>query len=111
MVFNDIIPFGKFSMMNLFGVLFIRKRYEKTIRDGIRNGDARVLKSLNHEQIHMAQMKEMAYILFYVWYFIAWLVRLLTPPMKTAYIDISFEQEAYNHQWDLAYLDTRKPYA
>ena len=53
----------------------------------------------------------MAYILFYVWYFIAWLVRLLTPPMKTAYIDISFEQEAYNHQWDLAYLDTRKPYA
>ena len=111
MVFNDIIPFGKFSMMNLFGVLFIRKRYEKTIRDGIRNGDVRVLKSLNHEQIHTAQMKEMTYILFYVWYFIAWLVRLLTPPMKTAYIDILFEQEAYNHQWDLTYLDTRKPYA
>lgn len=71
MVFNDIIPFGKFSMMNLFGVLFIRKKYEKTVRDGIRNGDTRVLKSLNHEQIHTAQMKEMAYVLFYVWYFIA----------------------------------------
>lgn len=66
MVFNDIIPFGKFSMMNLFGILFIRKRYEKTIKDGMRAGNLRVLKTLNHEQIHTAQMKEMAYILFYI---------------------------------------------
>ena len=98
-IFNRFIPLRGYDAVNLFGVCFVRR------------GCTPDSLMLNHEAIHTAQMKEMAYILFYVWYFIAWLVRLLTPPMKTAYIDISFEQEAYNHQWDLTYLDTRKPYA
>ena len=56
-------------------------------------------------------MKETFYIGFYILYFIAWIIRLLTPPMATAYKDISFEQEAYFNEDNPDYIATRHPYA
>ena len=103
-IVNDIIPFRGFLAINLFGVLFARREAWN------RANDHRKAVCVNHESIHTEQMKETLYVGFYILYLIMWLIRLLTPPFKTAYRDISFEQEAYEHEQDLTYLATRKPY-
>ena len=89
--------------MNLFGVLFVR--WEK--------GKPKLTLSkytINHESIHTAQMKEMWYVFFYIWYFIEWLL-LLFSVGKDAYYRISFEREAYDNEDNLKYLETRKPFS
>lgn len=94
---NSIIPFKGFAAINLFGVLFARKE--------ARIGTA----ALNHEEIHTAQMKEMLYVFFYLWYMLEWIVRLF---MKgNAYRSISFEREAYANQSNMKYLEKRKRFA
>lgn len=96
-IFNSIIPFPGFKAINLFGVLFARK--------GSKIDD----KTINHESIHTAQMKEMLYILFYIWYIIEWVIRLF---MKgNAYRNISFEREAYDNDDNLNYIKERKHYS
>lgn len=93
---NNIIPFKGFAAVNLFGILFVRK---DTVLTPV---------MMNHEHIHTAQMKETAYVFFYLWYIIEWLVRLT---MKgNAYRNISFEREAYSNQKNIAYLSQRKRY-
>ena len=94
---NKIIPFPGYKAINLFGVMFVR-------------GDAKVdEKTIRHESIHTAQMQEMLYIFFYLWYVVEWVVRLF---MKgNAYRNISFEREAYENEKDVDYLDLRYPYA
>lgn len=64
-------------------------------------------KTINHELIHAAQQREMFYLVFYLWYLIEWLIRLLINGRK-AYVKISFEQEAYAHDKDASYLFYRK---
>ena len=94
---NKYIPFKGFRAINLFGILFVR-------------GNARISeRTLRHEAIHTAQMKEMLYIFFYLWYVVEWIIRLF---MKgNAYRNISFEREAYSNEKDLRYLDNRKRFA
>nr|DAS75195.1 MAG TPA: hypothetical protein [Caudoviricetes sp.] len=93
---NTIIPFKEFAGINLFGVLFIRKGVKVSER------------MLNHEKIHTAQMKEMLFVFFYLWYFIEWMIRLFIDH-KTAYKSISFEREAYAND-EAPYLPDRRPY-
>lgn len=94
---NNIIPFKGFKAINLFGVLFVRK-------------DAMLTScTLNHEEIHTAQMKEMLYILFYLWYVIEWIVRLFGK--ENAYRNISFEREAYSNETYMSYTSKRKHFA
>ena len=97
---NNIIPLSGYKAMNLFGVLFVR-------------GNARIDDiTLNHEKIHTAQIKEMFYVFFYVWYVIEWLIRLFAfKGTKFAYRNISFEREAYSNDKDRDYLNTRKRFA
>ena len=64
----------------------------------------------NHEKIHWAQQKELWGLLFYLWYFTEWLIKVITPP-KGAYKDISFEREAYRNQGNKKYLTVRKRFA
>lgn len=97
-IYNEIIPFKGFSAINLFGVLFARKEYEPLSARTIR-----------HEAIHTAQMKELGYIGFYIIYLLEWLYRLVTT--KNAYRSISFEVEAYEHQSDEDYLTHRRRFA
>ena len=66
--------------------------------------------TINHELIHAVQQREMLYLMFYLWYFIEWLIRLLING-KQAYRKLSFEQEAYDNDWSLYYLDRRKRFA
>lgn len=92
---NNIIPFKGFAGINLFGVIFVRKNAVVTER------------MLNHERIHTAQMRELLYVGFYLWYLIEWLIRLCKDP-NTAYRKICFEAEAYANQNDQEYLEGRK---
>lgn len=100
-VFNKIIPFPGFSAINLFGIMFVRK--------GAYRNDIVPAKTYRHESIHTEQMMEMGYIVFYIWYFIEWFIRLFING-KNAYYNISFEREAYKNQDDKSYLEKRKRY-
>lgn len=103
-VYNKIIPFPGFLAINLFGICFVREEYKDKI------SEKRMQTVLNHESIHTEQMKELAYIFFYLWYFIEWLVRLFINGPSEAYENISFEQEAYEHEAEPDYLKERKRY-
>ena len=93
---TSLIPRRKLAAINLFGIVFAPK-------SGILSP-----RTLNHEAIHTAQMKEMLYILFYLWYLLEWLIRLWG--RTNAYRRIGFEREAYHHEHDKDYLKNRKPY-
>lgn len=93
---QNILPPKGFLAINLLGLLFCKK--DAKINDVI----------VNHESIHTAQMKEMLYIPFYLWYVTEWLVKLLFK--GNAYRNISFEREAYDNQYNLNYLKERKHY-
>ena len=96
-IYNSLIPFKGFKCVNLFGVLFVR------------HGCVMREEDFNHERIHTAQMKEMLYVGFYLWYFVEWLIRLFGK--GNAYKNISFEKEAYSNEKNLNYLEMRQMYA
>ena len=96
-IYNKIIPFKQFKCINLFGVLFVRKGCFMSEND------------LNHERIHTAQMKEMLYVFFYIWYFVEWIIRLFRK--GNGYRNLGFEKEAYSNDDNLSYLDIRPMFA
>lgn len=66
---------------------------------------------LNHEKIHLRQQLELFLILFYIWYGVEFLIRLLIyKKWYKAYKNISFEKEAYANENDLNYLKSRSFY-
>lgn len=86
--------------VNIFGTLWVRDPswIDNTI--------------INHERIHTRQMLELLVIPFYLIYLMEWLIRLAaTQDWYEAYRNISFEQEAYAHGHDLAYLPRRRIFA
>lgn len=96
LVKNSIIPFSGYKAINLFGVLFYK---------GEKPNDV----IINHESIHTAQMREMLYVFFYLWYAVEWFVRLFQHGDE--YRGISFEKEAYNNERDADYLKGRRHFA
>lgn len=100
-IYNDIIPFKGYKCVNLFGVLFVRKGKKLSYKDRL------------HEKIHTKQMQEMLYIPFYVWYLLEWLIKLPFYKFKahTTYRSISFEREAYIHEYFSFYPNSRKHFA
>lgn len=96
---NKYLPPKGFFAINLFGTIFVRKGNRARVEPI----------DINHEKIHTAQMKELGYLLFYVFYLIEWLIRLSM--RGNAYRSISFEREAYAHQSDYTYLCHRKHYS
>ncbi|WP_317127938.1 hypothetical protein [Hyunsoonleella flava] len=64
---------------------------------------------INHEKIHLRQQLELLIVLFYVWYIIEFLVRLMQyRQWNIAYKNISFEREAYINEHNTTYLKNRK---
>lgn len=107
---NSIIPCKGFSAINLFGVVFVRKEIRPQHNISLRNWEI----MLNHELIHTAQMKELLYIPFYLWYLLEWLIRfVMYRNAKKAYRNVSFEREAYDMQNNFHYIidKERKSYA
>ncbi|MCR9063718.1 MAG: hypothetical protein NXI00_07115 [Cytophagales bacterium] len=67
---------------------------------------------INHEKIHLRQQVEMLLIFFYLWYVIEWFIHFMkTKNFWAAYQMISFEKEAYAHEYDLSYLKKRRFWA
>lgn len=97
---NNIIPFSGYKAINLFGLLFVRKNAVLSPQ------------LINHEEIHTAQMREMLYIFFYIWYVLEWLIRFICYwNNDLAYHNIGFEKEASIQQGDTDYLKSRKLFA
>lgn len=98
-VYTKWFPFGPYHTINLFGILFTKRNY--LTKD-----------TILHEQIHTAQMKEMLYIFFYLWYGIEYIIiRFFHKKQNDAYHDVSFEEEAHDNAYNWTYLETRKHYA
>jgi hypothetical protein len=89
-VYNRLLPVRGFVAINLFGVIFARRKFcplpESTIR---------------HEAIHTAQAREcggwLPYYVKYLWYW-----------FRRGYRDIPFEVEALINESNSGYLDRRK---
>ncbi|MEM0541207.1 hypothetical protein WFZ85_01135 [Flavobacterium sp. j3] len=63
---------------------------------------------LNHERIHIRQQLELLIIPFIIWYGLEFLVRFFQyGNLKLAYINISFEREAYANEKNLNFLKNR----
>ena len=63
---------------------------------------------INHERIHLRQQLELLLIPFFVWYFIAFFIRLIQyKNCDLAYRNISFEREAYANENNSDYLKQR----
>ena len=64
---------------------------------------------INHEKIHLRQQFELLILPFYIFYILEFLCRLVQfKNWRVAYQNISFEREAYQHQFDLDYLSKRR---
>ena len=67
---------------------------------------------IRHERIHLVQQMEMLVLGFYLLYLYDWFKHLiLTGRPYEAYKTIRFEQEAYDNQEVVGYLDNRKAFA
>lgn len=90
----------KHTCVNLFGTFWTRDKswIDKYV--------------INHERIHTSQQKELLFLPFYLLYILEWIFRLIQyRNQQKAYMNISFEREAYKHGHDLTYLPTRKPFS
>lgn len=103
-IVNDLLPVKGYVAINLFGVVFARREEWDPLPDVVRRAVIR------HEATHTAQGRELLWIGFYLVYLLEWLGRLLIMPRR-AYRSLSFEREAYAHEWEVDYLETREPFA
>ncbi len=100
-IYNKYLPPKGYAAINICGVIFARSQY-KPISE----------RTKRHETIHTRQIAELLVIIFYVWYGVEWIVRLIQyRNKKEAYRNISFEREAYANDQDDTYLKKRKLYA
>jgi hypothetical protein len=64
---------------------------------------------IRHEKIHIRQQLELLVFPFYLWYGVEFLVLLIKyRDAHLAYLNISFEKEAYENHFDKNYLKERK---
>ena len=91
-----LIPKG-YTAMAVFPVIVLRKTEYK---------EDQIL--LNHEKIHLRQQAELLIFLFYIWYFSEFIIRLFYyKNWRKAYLNISFEKEAYANETNPNYLKNR----
>jgi hypothetical protein len=63
---------------------------------------------VNHEKIHLRQQLELLVLPFFKLYILEYFVRLIQYRNRyLAYLNISFEREAYDKESDMAYLRKR----
>jgi hypothetical protein len=64
---------------------------------------------MNHERIHLRQQLELLVLPFFIWYGIEYLIRFIQHRNRyQAYLNISFEREAYKNENALDYLVQRR---
>lgn len=98
-IFKNLKRLGV-SGMTIFPIIFLRSKELKN--------DVRIM---NHERIHIRQQVEMLVIPFYIIYLIEYIFgRLKYKSHFEAYLNISFEREAFINDVNLDYLIKRKPW-
>ena len=98
--------FMKIGGITLWPFIILREKYQSSTSYWRTKKE----KIINHESIHIAQQGELLVIPFYVLYILEWFIKLFFYGKK-AYYNISFEREAYTHEYNKDYLQTRKPYS
>lgn len=97
-VTSRLVP--KRFCVNLFGTIWTRDPSKIDCR------------LINHERIHTAQQRELLFIPFYIFYGIEWLFRLAQyRDWYKAYLNISFEREAYTNGDNTDYLSLRQHFS
>jgi len=100
LIFKHIIP-SNYCGLTIYPFIFLRDK--QLILDKI---------LINHEKIHLKQQVELLWFFFFIWYSVEYLIRFLQfRNHQKAYKNISFEKEAYNNEYNLDYLNTRKPFS
>lgn len=114
-VYNKYIPFKGYRVLNFFGILFVRDESGKK--------PTLSAQTLNHEEIHNAQMRELLYIPYYILYLCEYVYRRVASVLangvkaftskvqKETYHKVSFELEAESGASDPNYISTRSKYA
>ncbi|MEE9348911.1 MAG: hypothetical protein V3U80_02580 [Flavobacteriaceae bacterium] len=99
MIFFSKFKFNQYIAITIWPIIIINKKYK---------GD-KVL--VNHEKIHIKQQLELLWLPFFIWYFIEFIIRYVQyKNWNEAYLNLSFEREARDNEWNLNYLKTRKWY-
>ncbi|MGD1892861.1 MAG: hypothetical protein ACFB15_20030 [Cyclobacteriaceae bacterium] len=95
------ITFGFARAITLFPFIFMKHLSDKTNQ-----------RLINHEEIHLRQQLELFIIFFYLLYLVEYLIgRIRGLGHRQAYYNISFEQEAFGHEYHLDYLARRPVFA
>lgn len=104
---NKYIPIEGFRCINLFGTIFYR------------NGKMLTDIDINHETVHDEQARDLfpfkpiGYIIFYILYGLEWFIKMLICLFvnRRPYYSISFEQEAWNNEYNLNYTNYRRRFS
>lgn len=96
-VFKYLIPKG-FQGWVLFPFVLLKER--KLMSNPV---------FMNHERIHLRQQLELLVMPFFIWYGVEYIFRLIQYRNRyQAYLNISFEREAYKNEYALDYLGQRR---
>lgn len=95
------VTFNFARAITLYPFIFIRYPQDKHNR-----------RLINHENIHIRQQIELLVLPFYVLYLVEYSIsRLKGLNHYQAYLNISFEREAFTHEHDPHYLRQRRRFA
>ena len=98
LIFKHIIP-KKYIGLTIYPFIFLKSR-------DLKQNTALI----NHEKIHLKQQIELLWLPFFLWYVIEFLIKYITfKNWHLAYMNISFEKEAYLNEHNTSYLKNRKP--
>lgn len=96
---NSLIPFKGYKALTILKWIFVRPDSIMWQRD------------YTHEAIHNRQQREITLVLFLLIYVLEYIIKLLcTFNHRRAYRSISFEQEAYANEGNIAWPDSRIRY-
>ena len=102
-IYSKYIPLKGFKAMTIYPFVIVREDRRESF----------TARNERHETTHALQQKELLWLLFFILYSLEWLLKLLFCKFngKWAYMSISFEQEAYEHQSEVYYNEVRRHYA
>ena len=102
-VYNKYIPLKGFVALTLWPWIFVREYKSAKFTPMMKR----------HEATHAHQQFECLFVGFLFIYCLEWLVKMWICwfDLDRAYMSISFEQEAYEHQEEIYYNDVRRHYA
>ena len=96
---NNILHPKGFKGITILNMIFVRKN--AIINDSF----------IRHETVHWEQQKEMLIVLFYLWYVVEYIIRLIAyRSHNKAYKSIMFEKEAYTLEHNESMFDAREHY-